>query len=158
MGEHPTPQNPPDVNTVAFGRLFVGHSFSPEGLKNRRGNHCGKGSAIFQIQPVSQKGLLPPGLHLHSTQTCVVGLADDKHQLLFSISIKITGFHLFQCFSHQNWEQLQSVSRAGRDEDVYDAVCLTGKYFQVKESSSHLSCGLLSTKSQAAWICQSNNF
>lgn len=45
----------------------------------------------------------------------------------------------FQCFSHQNWKQLQSVSRAGRDGDVYDAVCLTGKYFQVKEHSSHLS-------------------
>lgn len=76
---------------------------------------------------------------MHSTQPRVVGQADENHQLMFSISTQITGFHLFQCFSHQNWKQLQSVSRAGRDGDVYDAVCLTGKYFQVKERYSHLS-------------------
>lgn len=76
---------------------------------------------------------------MHSTQPRVVGQADENPQLMFSISTKITGFHLFQCFRHQNWKQLQSVSRAGRDGDVYDAVCLTGKYFQVKERSSHLS-------------------
>lgn len=79
VAEHHAPQNPPDANTAVLCRLF-GKLFSVRTEEQVKKPPC-KGSAVFQTQPVSQKVLLAPGLHLHSTQTRVVGLADEKHQL-----------------------------------------------------------------------------